>query len=82
MNRPHHTVIVKDVRGVALIRWVVRADDRCVYLTDAEGLAAIERGEETPRVMGFPSEDVFCCELGIANGQRPDWSKLSRWRPM
>ena len=67
-------MLLRALGGLALVRWFVASGDRVAYVTDDLGLEAMERNEPTNRVIGFPWEDVFLCQPGMADGARVDWS--------
>lgn len=73
------TVIVRGFRGVARRLRVVSVDNSVIQLTDNEGLNAIERGEETEKIVTFRLSDAFRDDGTVKNGTRPRWETLETY---
>lgn len=71
-------VVVKDFRGVALIRRVWTSDESAVYISDEQGFEALQRGVAGALPVGFPRRDVFVLEDGFCP-DRVDWSRMTPW---
>ena len=76
-------VIVRDFRGEALVRRVWDADQKAVYITDDQQFERLLAGHEALLPVGFPREDVFEYDPGIAESiekESIDWHMLSPWK--
>lgn len=76
-------VIVKDFRGEALVRRVWDADQKAVYITDDQQFERLVTGEEALLPVGFQREDVFECDLGVAELMSKgsiDWRRLKPYK--
>lgn len=76
-------VIVRDFSGRALLRRVWDADEKAVYITDDQQFERLVSGHEALWPVGFPREDVFEYNPGIAESigkESIDWRMLSPWK--
>lgn len=73
-------VVVRDVRGAALLRWMVGTGERVAYVTDEGGLASIRAGMDGPSI-GFPKKDVFAAPPTDCHSESCDWASLKRLFP-
>lgn len=74
-------IIVRDVRGRALIRFGLYSNVSVVYITDAQGVKELQGSNESDRVLGFPICDVFMYPQGseIQENTNIDWTSLRKW---
>ena len=67
-------VLLRAFGGLALVRRFWEAGERVAYVTDEVGLKALQAGEDTGRMIGFPWEDVFEFRVGLSDGAPVMWS--------
>lgn len=76
-------VIVRNFRGDALVRRVWDADANAVYITDDQQFTRLVAGHEALLPVGFPREDVFECDPGVAEPMSKgsiDWTRLEPYK--
>jgi hypothetical protein len=71
-------VIPRDVRGNALVRWMVDLGPNVAYITDEFGFAELVRTGITTRLVGFPRADIFRHQ-DLEDGAPPEWAQLTPW---
>jgi hypothetical protein len=79
-------VILRSYGGMPLVRRVWSWDSVAVYITNDEQFERLIDGKSAIQPVGFPLEDVFAYDEGVAasidslfESGRMDWKKLRPW---
>ena len=69
--------VFRGLGDIALVLWVVRADEDTVYVTDDTGIAEMAQVGQSGRIVGMAKERAFGYDgVGVTHGAVAEWDRL------